>query len=46
MCFQRMNHDEKVTTETTTATVKHPLNMGTFIHGRYLLEAIEMAAKQ
>jgi hypothetical protein len=46
MCFQRMNHDEKVTTETTTATVKHPLNMGTFIHGRYLLEAIEKAAKQ
>jgi hypothetical protein len=46
MCFQRMNHDEKVTTETTTTTVKHPLNMGTFIHGRYLLEAIELAAKE
>lgn len=46
MCFQRLNHDEKVTTEMTTTTVKHPLNMGTFIHGRYLLEAIELAAEQ
>ena len=30
----------------STSTVKHPLNMGTFIHGRYLLEAIELAAQQ
>lgn len=45
MCYQRINHDEKVTTETTSTVVKHPLNLGTFIHGRYLLEAIELAAQ-
>ena len=46
MCYQRMNHDEKIATETTTTTIKHPLNLGTFIHGRYLLEAIELAAQR
>ena len=46
MCYQRINHDEKITTEIATTTVKHPVNLGTFIHGRYLLEAIEMAAQR
>jgi hypothetical protein len=45
MCFERENHDEKVTTELTSGIVKHPLYLANFIHGKYLLETIEAAAK-
>jgi hypothetical protein len=45
MCFERENHDEKITTEITSTVIKHPLYLGGFIHGKYLLETIEEAAK-
>ncbi len=46
MCFERENHDERITTETGSALIKHPLYLGNFIHGKYLLETIELAAKK
>jgi hypothetical protein len=45
MCFERENHDEKVKTELTSGIIKHPLYLANFIHGKYLLETIEAAAK-
>lgn len=45
MCFERENHDEKITTELTSGIVKHPLYLANFIHGKYLLETIEAAAR-
>ena len=45
MVLARFHHDEKVKTELTNGIIKHPLYLANFIHGRYLLETIEAAAR-
>lgn len=38
-------HDEKVKTEYEETTIHHPLNLGTILHSRYVIETLEQAAK-
>lgn len=39
------HHDEKVKTEYEETTIHHPLNLGTILHARYVLETLEQASK-
>ena len=38
-------HDEKLKTEYEETTIHHPLNLGTILHARYVIETLEQAAK-
>jgi hypothetical protein len=39
------HHDEKVKTEYEETTIHHPLNLGTILHARYVIETLDQAAK-
>lgn len=38
-------HDEKVKTEYEETTIHHPLNLGTILHARYVIETLDQAAR-
>jgi hypothetical protein len=38
-------HDEKFKTEYEETLIHHPLNLGTILHSRYVIETVEQAAK-
>lgn len=39
------HHEDKIKTEYEERVIKHPLNLGTVLHARYILDTIEAAAK-